>query len=183
MMRTMALVALLALAAAGEAYSDQNKAPAKPAPAPKGGVPKAGVPRMGPPITNPGSLAARLYRLNPSEREQALEKFPPERQEQVRKNLKWFDGLPKEQQQMVLKWEERFAALPPPERRAIQQQIQALNHLPKERHLMVGQALRRMQGMTDEQRLEFISRPSFRERFSPEELQIIEKLSEVLPPV
>lgn len=182
MIRIVALTGLLAIAAAGGPRSDQAKA-AKAPPAPKAApAPKGGTPKMGPGMRNPASPAVRLYQLNPAERERALEKLPPKQQEAIRNNLKWFDGLPKDQQAMVLKRDERFAALSPAERRAIQQQLQALNHLPPERSRAVRQALRRLQGLPDERRLELLNRPAFRNRFSPEELQMMEKLSEVMPP-
>ena len=184
MIRAIAVIGLLAVAAAGGARADQNKAKAAPPAAKgafKGGVPKGGAPK-GPRMTNPTSPASRLYRLTPAERERALEKLPPAQQERIRNNLKWFDGLPKNQQEMVIKREERFSAMPPQEQRAILQQFQALNRLEPDRRRAVGAALRMLQGLPDEQRLDRINRPAFRNRFSPEELHMIEKLSEVMPP-
>lgn len=180
MIRTVALIGLLAWAAAGGPRADQKEAKAPP-PA-RGAAPKGGTPKMGPAMRNPASQASRLYRLTPQEREQALEKLPQAMQDRIRNNLKWFDGLPKDQQEMVVKRVEKFAALPPAERRAIQQQIQTLNQLPPDRRRMVGTALRRLQGMSDEDRVALLNRPAFRNRFTPEELQMMEKLSEVMPP-
>src|SRR5262249_22621991 len=55
----------------------------------RGGPRSAGgvLPKAGPRLTNPGSLAARLYKASPQERERALEKLPAAQQENIRKNL------------------------------------------------------------------------------------------------
>ncbi len=185
MIRTVQLVGLLALAAAGGICANQPKAPkappAKAAPA-KGGAPKGGAPKMGPRLNNPASLAARLYQLSPAEREQVLEKVPPQQQQRIREQLRYFDSLPKDQQQMMVERAERFAAMTPPQRREFQQSLQALNHLPPERRQMVAQALRRLQMLPEADRVVRLSSPAFKSRFTPDELHIIDKLSEVIVP-
>lgn len=185
MIRTVQVIGLLAMAAAGGLCADQNK-PAK-APPPKArpeAAPKGGAPKMGPALRNPGNQAARLYQLTPAERELALEKLPPAQQQRIRANLTWFDGLPKDQQQMVLKGVERFAALTPRERVEFNQTFRALNQLPPERRQMVGLALRRLQVLSPADRAVRLNSPAFKSRFTPDELHMIDKLSEViLPPM
>ena len=187
MIRIVHLVGLLALAAAGGICADQNK-PIKPPPppkaAPKAAAPKGGAPKAGPRITNPASQAARLYQLNPAEREQALEKVPEPQQSRIREQLKYFDSLPKEQQQMMIRRAERLAALSPQERRAFQQAFQAFRQLPADRRQMVGGALRRLQVLPEAERVMRLNSPAFKQRFTPAELQMIDRLSEViLPPM
>jgi Protein of unknown function (DUF3106) len=187
MIRCIQVIGLLALAAAEGICADQTKA-AKAPPAPKGGpkagATKGGAPKMGPRITNPASQAARLYQLNPAEREQALEKLPEPQQTRIREQLKYFDNLPKDQQEMMLKGVERFAALSQQERREFQRTLQAVNQLPPERRVMVRQALRRLQVLPEADRVIRLNSPAFKNRFTPEELHMIDKLSEViLPPM
>jgi hypothetical protein len=188
MIRIVQAIGLLVLAVVAGICSDQEK-PAKPPPPPKpppkaAAAPKGGNPKMGPRIVNPASLAARLYQLSPAERDRVLEKLPPEQQKRIRDQLKYFDGLPKDQQQMMLAGVERFAALSPQERQAFNQQLRALNQLPLERRQMVAQALRRLQLMSDAERVVRLNSPAFKSRFTPEELHMIDKLSEViLPPM
>ena len=188
MFRSLHVTGLLVLAATVGVCADQNKpekAPAPPKGSPKAAAaPKGGAPKMGPRPTNPASQAAKLYSLSPEERERMLEKFPPKQQEGIRNNLKWFDGLPKEQQQAVMGRAERFAALTPQERAEFQRQFRALGQLPPERRQMVNGALRRLQGMSEAERVVRLNSPAFKQRFSPEELHMIDKLSEViLPPM
>ena len=188
MIRVLQVGGLLWLAAAS-GLCDQRR-PAKepltvrpPATGPNA-LRKGGAKAAGPRITNPASPAARLYQMSPEERERALEKLPDPRREAIRKQLEYFDSLPKEQQQVMLGRTERFAALPPEKRRAFMQQMQALNQLPQERRQLVGGALRRLQSMSDLERANVLNSQQFRNRFSPQEQKIIADLSEVLlPPI
>ncbi len=188
MIRIVYVSGLLALAAVEGVCADQNKPP-KPAPPPPKPAAKAapkpgGAPKMGPRIVNPGSQAAKLYQFSPAERERALEKVPEPHQSQIRAQLKYFDSLPKDQQEMMIKGVERFDALTIPERREFQQNLQAVNKLPPERSQMVRQALRRLQLMPEADRVIRLNSPAFKDRFTPDELHMIDKLSAViLPPL
>ncbi|SPE37756.1 conserved exported hypothetical protein [Candidatus Sulfopaludibacter sp. SbA6] len=192
MIRVLQVGGLLWLAVA-VGLSNQNKAAkTPPPPRPPAGRPNApnkggnggGAKALGPRITNPGSPAARLYRMSPEERERALEQLPPARQQAIRNQLQYFDSLPKDQQQVMLSRTERFAALPPEKKRAFMQQMQAVNQLPPERRQMVVGALRRLQSMSDQQRANVLNSQQFRNRFSPGEQKMIGDLSEVmLPPM
>lgn len=190
MIRALQVGGLLWLAAV-VGLCDQKK-PAKAPPPPRPPAAKPNVPNkggnggraLGPRITNPGSPAARLYRMTPEERERALEKWPLAQQQAIRNQLQYFDSLPKDQQQVMLSRTERFAALPPEKKRAFMQQMQAVNQLPPERRQMVVGALRRLQSMSDSQRVIILNSPQFQNRFSPEEQKMINDLSEVmLPPM
>jgi hypothetical protein len=153
--------------------------PAKTAPA-KGGVPKQQpIPKGAARLVNPASIAARLYRMSPEEREHALEKLPTEQaRENARKQLEWFDSLPKEQQAAQLRRLDRFAELTPEKRAEVRGLILEANHLPPARAAAVRQALFRLQQMTDQERENTLHRPAFQARFSPEELRIITGLSD-----
>jgi hypothetical protein len=147
-----------------------------PPPPPKGLEPK------GPRFSNPASAAARLYLATPEQRERALERLRPEQQESARRNLAWFDGLAKEDQAIVIRRTERFAAMPPAKKRVFILHMQVLNRMPPPRKKMITAALVRLQTMPDEQRAEALASVEFRSRFSPDEHKIIEDLSEVMPP-
>jgi hypothetical protein len=152
--------------------------PAKAAPA-KGGVPKQQpIPKGAARLVNP-SPAARLFRMSPEEREHALEKLPTEQaRANARKQLEWFDSLPKEQQAAQLRRLDRFAELTPEKRAEVRGLIVEANHLPPQRAAAVRQALFRLQQMTDQEREATLHRPAFQARFSPEELRIITGLSD-----
>jgi len=140
--------------------------------------------RPGAPMINPANPVTRLYRAGPEERERALEKLPPAMQQQFRNQLQRFDSLTPAQQQLQLKWVERYSALPRDQQMAFRQQLQALQKLPPERKQPVAVALRRLEGMNDAQRRRVLGSEEFKSRFSGEELKMISDLSVVmLPPM
>lgn len=156
---------------------DTPPPPAKPA---KGGVPRQQpIPKGGARLVPPGSIAARLFRMSPEEREHALEKLPNEQaRENARKLLAWFDSQPKETQEMQLRRLDRFAQLTPEQRAEVRGLIAEVNHLPPPRAGAVRQALYRLQQMTEQQREVTLARPAFQARFSPEELRVIRGLAD-----
>ena len=84
----------------GRVFSEQS--PDRPVPTPfRKNAAKAANPA--PRLVNPESVAARLMRATPEQRERALQLFPPDRQAQLRKQLAWFDSLPKAQQEIQLR--------------------------------------------------------------------------------
>ena len=159
--------------------------PANPARnAPNGGNKVPGARQVGAPIINPANPVTRLYRASPEERERALEKLPPKMQEQFRNQLKRFDSLTPAQQQLQLKWVERYSALPSEQQTAFRQQLQALQKLPPERKQPIATALRRLEGMPDAQRRQVLESDEFKSRFSDDERKMISDLSVVmLPPI
>jgi hypothetical protein len=188
MKRILQIGSLLLLVGVGAAYGRRSQAkdapppkstPAKPA-AGKGGVPKQQpIPKGAARLVNPASVAARLFRMSPEEREHALEKLPTEQaRERARKELAWFDSLPKEQQAMQLQRLDRFAQLTPEQRAEVRGLYAEVNALPPPRATAVRQALYRLQQMTDVQREVTLARPAFQARFSPEEFRIITRLAD-----
>jgi hypothetical protein len=135
-----------------------------------------------PRLVDPGSLAAQLMRAAPEERERALARFPAERQEQLRKQLTWFDALAKEQQEIQIRRIERFAGLSTQRQAVAREQIRAFNQLPAARKQAVRRALTLMQSLTPAQRAKRLRAPSFQRRYSENERKIIEDLSEALLP-
>jgi hypothetical protein len=184
------LLACVAAAAASDQKNESGQAArpvvARPALPRNGGGPKMNNPRprLGPPLSNPASPAARLYRATPEERDRALEKLPPKLQEQIRAQLGRFDGMPKEQQQVLIRRAEAFAALSPGEQSLVRRQMAALGKLPQERRGAIGRALRRLQPLSQDEREKMLGSDEFKTRFSPEEQKMIADLSAVmLPPM
>jgi hypothetical protein len=196
MTRVLAICGLLL--ASGAVYAADQKAEHKSPPAPRPApVRPANPPRnapapnkapggrqMGAPLINPATPAARLYKASPEERERALEKLPPNMQQQIRNQLQRFDSLAPAQQQLQLKWVERYSALPLEQQAAFKQQLQALQKLPEERRRPIATALRRLESMPDTQRRQELDSDEFKSRFSPDERKMISDLSVVmLPPM
>ena len=133
-------------------------------------------------LVNPESVAARLMRATPEARERALARFPADRQEQIRKQLAWFDALPKAQQQVQIRRIERFAALSPERQAVVREQMKAFNQLPPGRKQAVRRILTVLQGLAPRQRARRLQAPALQARFSEQERKIIEVLSEAWLP-
>jgi hypothetical protein len=121
----------------------------------------------------------------PQQRARALALLPPARQTQIRKQLEWFDSLSKAEQDAQIQRLERFASLPPDQQLLVRLQMQALEKLPPARRQLIQRAMVMLQGLPPAQRAARMNNPNFRSRFSPEELKIIENLSDawlVAPP-
>src|SRR5271157_1406132 len=192
MKRWLELGAVLLLGAVAGLCDDQKPAAKVPPPPPrpavkapaknnaaKGGVPKAGVQRL----VNPANPATRLFRMAPEQRERAFEQMNPQQQEQARKLVGWFDGLPREQQAIQLRRIEHFEQLPPEQRVEVKGLIKEAQELPEPRRVLVRQALMRLQNLSDADRDRFLHSPQFKARFSAEEQRLITRLADAwLPP-
>ena len=140
----------------------------------------------GPParLLNPANPAARLMLATPEQRQKALENLSPQQQERIRRQLAWFDALPKPQQQLQIQRLHRFAALTPDQRMAVRRQIQAFNQLPPERKAMVRRVWQALESLPPRKRAARLSSEAFKTRFTPEEQQIVTGLADAwLPPL
>lgn len=180
---TVGSLLLLVVGASYGSGKSQGKEAPPPKPAPskpaRGGVPKQPIPKGAARLVNPASVAARLYRMSPEERESVIDKLPNEQaRERARKEMAWFDSQPKEAQAIQLRRLDRFAQLTPEQRAEVGGLIFEVNHLPPPRAGAVRQALYRLQQMNDLQREVTLARPAYQARFSPEEFRLIKGLAD-----
>jgi hypothetical protein len=139
---------------------------------------------VGAPLINPSNVVTRLYKASPEERDRALEKLPPKMQEQFRSQLKRFDSLTPPQQQLQLKWVDRYSALPRQQQESFKLQWQALAKMTPEQRRPITTALRRLEGLPDAQRRQLLESEDFKSRFSADERKMISDLSVImLPPM
>lgn len=166
--------------------ADQKNKPApapKPAPPPRNfnmKGPGGGVPKGAPRINNPGP-AQRLLQMTPEQREQALEKFPPQQQAQIRQQLDRLDKLSQAEKDHIARQVRGLDSLPPPQRRIVTQQLNAFRKLPDDRIRPMRQELLRLMKMPEEQRDARLNSEEFKKNFSPEEQGILSDLSRNLP--
>lgn len=130
---------------------------------------------------------ARLRELPPQEQERILknnrryQSLPPERQERIRENLKHWNQLSPDEKQQVRKREQVYSKFTPEQRRNVRRMSGEWRNLRPAERRRVRMALRRMGGMTLEERQKFLGSPEFRERFSPEEQNILRGLGRLFP--
>ena len=158
----------------------KGSAPARPAAKAfkDAGLPKGPAAKGALRLVNPANVAARLYRMTAEQREQALEPLPPRMQENLRKQLTWFDGLSKEQQVQELRRMDRYGQLTPEKQAEVRELLNAAQQLPPPRKGMVRQALARLENMPEGQRAAFLASPRFKNLFTTEEQRIITGLAD-----
>src|SRR4051812_8892268 len=179
-MRSVVQIGAVLLVAMTSVAFAQPKAILRPAAKglPKGlpkGMPKKGMP--GPANAN----VERLLMMAPEQRDRALEKLPPKQQENLRRRFEQFDKLPPEERARRIEMWKRFESLPPEKREVLTRQIQAFRALPDDRLIVMRPALNRLSRMTPEERQARLNSEAFKNRFSPEELQMLSDLAENYP--
>lgn len=119
----------------------------------------------------------RLGKMTPADRKKALEKLPAERRRAIENRLEQYNKLTPEEKARF----QRFNSLPPQRQQAVRQAIGGLTKLPPERQQVVRDELRQMQGLAPGAREARINSDEFREKYSPQEQQLIEQLRDIVP--
>jgi hypothetical protein len=133
-------------------------------------------------INDPGAnIAQRLLAMTPEQRDRALEKFPPERQAQIRQRLERLDSLPPRQRERLIRQYQMLASLPPQKQLLVRRQIQAFNRLPAERKLIVAPEMQKLRRMPESQREARVASEEFKSKFTPAEQQMLSDVSQYLP--
>ena len=130
----------------------KNKVVAKPAPKPPAPAAKAAKQA---PRSIPGKQIEQLQKMSSEEREKALAKLPPDRREQVEKQLNRLDQLSPEQRKELDQRFEKLQSFPPARQRAVRQEVQSLR------------------GMSFSDRQARLHSEEFQQQFAPEEQQLI----------
>jgi hypothetical protein len=127
------------------------------------------------------TMLDRLERMSPEELERLLEKLPPERRKRIEERLRRYESLTPEQRERLREQFERFRQLPPERQQAVRQLFQRLSQLPEDRRRAVRRGVWELQMLDQTRRPIRMDRPWFRNRYSPEELQMIRELLEAAP--
>lgn len=128
------------------------------------------------------------HNLTPEQQEKALEsdpgfkKLPPERQAELKNNLRQFNSLPQPQRERALRRWEYLETLSPQQREQLRQANRELKALPDGRELALHRALRALRQMTPEHREEVYKTDRFRNTFSGQEQDILKRLAAMSPP-
>jgi hypothetical protein len=174
-------IATLLVAAEASVLCAAPKEPAKvvrPAQPPRPPAPPKGAAK----VNNPGaSVAQRLMRMTPEQRERALEKLPPQQQAQIRQRLERLDNLPPQQRERVIQQYQEFQSLSPEKQNLVTRQIQAINHLPDDRGPVVRAELQRLRRMPENEREARMASEEFKGKFTPAEQQMLSDISANLP--
>ena len=133
-------------------------------------------------INDPGaSVAIRLLQMDPEQRERALEKFPPQRQAEIRQRLEQLDNLPPQQKVRRIREYQMLASLPPETQRLLRGQIQAFNQLSDDRKQIVAPEMQKLRRMPESDREARIGSENVKNRFTPAEQLMLSTVSQYMP--
>lgn len=138
---------------------------------------------------HPPEFFRQLRDLPPGEQDRVLandarfHQLPPERQQQIRDNLSRWNQLTPEQHAAMRKDEEFFQSLPVENRARVRRQLSspAWQQLPPDRRRAIVGAFRQMRDLSAADRQKFLDGPDVQKNFSPQERDMLAKLSGVLP--
>ncbi|MGA2595836.1 MAG: DUF3106 domain-containing protein [Bryobacteraceae bacterium] len=119
-----------------------------------------------------------FMRMSPADREKALERLPPERQEKVRQQLQRYDEMPPERKAQL----QRLWQLPPDKQQRVRSSMRDFSELPQDRRRAMRQQLQSMGTMSAEERSDYLKSPEFKQQYSPDEQEMMKNMSEILPP-
>ena len=125
----------------------------------------------------------RLLKMSPEQRQKALDRLnlPPQRRQNIERRLNEIQKLPPDMQNRARTRLEMLNSLPQPRQNQVRRSINQYAAAQPERKAQMNQALQRIAPMSDEDRRAYMNTEEFRNRFSPNEQQIIGNLSEITP--
>lgn len=116
-------------------------------------------------------------RMTPEQRKRAMANLPPERRKKLQKQLDVYDRLTPAQRNQ-LDW---FNHLPPNRQEAFRKVYKQFVQEPPERQQILRDEMSRLTSMTQAERQARLSTPEVRSRFTKNEQQILDQMSEALP--
>jgi hypothetical protein len=138
-------------------------------------------PARGNPRPQPSEQLEKLLKMNPSDREKYLQGIPEQRRQNLQKRLDDFAKMPPARQTRVLSRLEMLNSLPPEKQQEVRKAMRQLQQLPEDRRALVSKELQLMALMPDEDRRAHMNSEDFRNRYSVDEQQMMESLSQVTP--
>lgn len=118
--------------------------------------------------------------MTPSERQQELRKLPPERRKQIQQRLDDYNRLPREERDRLRERYQQFSHLTPVKQELVRRQMKRFSEVPVERRRILSRELLRLRKASDEDRRSRINSEEFRNRYTLQEQQMLQDLSENL---
>jgi hypothetical protein len=118
--------------------------------------------------------------MSPEERDKAIQSLPPERQKQMRQKLATFNSLPTAEKQALREHYEAFSKLSPERQDLVRRQMRKFGETPPERRKALAREFQDLRNMPAAERQERIASEEFRSKYSPEEREMLQDLSENL---
>ncbi|MBY0505160.1 MAG: DUF3106 domain-containing protein [Bryobacteraceae bacterium] len=127
------------------------------------------------------AMIERWREMSPDERQQMVDRLPPERREAFRRRMEMWDSLNPQERKGAGDRLDRFRDLPPAQQRAARQAFRQFNQLPPERRREMRQEMTVLRGMSDEERTARLNSDDFRSKFDARERGLLQDLAASLP--
>jgi hypothetical protein len=133
------------------------------------------------PMGKPAGPVEKLSKLPPDQRKKQLEKLPPERRAKVEHQLEKFNELSPQEQERLKRQAEAFQKMPLQKQQAFRQGMKQFNLLPEPRQTSLRGELNTLSHLSDAQRRARMNSDEFRNKYTANEKQILDKLSSAYP--
>jgi hypothetical protein len=129
---------------------------------------------------NVADTVDRLTRMPVQDRERALAGLPPGQQKEISKRIDEIDRIDPANREQLLKRYRKFDTLTPQEKDEFRGVLRQIQKLPEHRHEAVTEELDHLSKLSLQDRTRRINSEEFRNRFSPDERQILSNKSSAL---
>ena len=123
----------------------------------------------------------RLMRMSPEQREQLLSRLPPQRRQNIERRLERYSRLSPDQRELLRAQYNWFHNLPPEKQFDLRKAFARFANQPPERQDVMRAELEQLRVMRPPQRWEAMGSPDFRDRFNPNERDIIGRIVDLMP--
>ncbi|MFB3825504.1 MAG: DUF3106 domain-containing protein [Bryobacteraceae bacterium] len=134
-----------------------------------------------PPVPAAASPLDRWNQMSPAQRDRALAKLPPDRQKSMIQRLDEFNRLPEAEKNRLRQRYARFSQMPQEKQELLRRQMRSFNQVPPDRRRVLAREIQNLRRLSDDDRRARVASEDFRGRYSAEEQQMLQDLSEYYP--
>lgn len=145
----------------------------------RGGMKKG--PGLGGPLPPPPAVLDRWRGMSAEERQQMVDRLPPERREVFRRRMEMWANMNSEERKGVRDRFDRFRDLPPAQQTTARRAFRQFNQLPPERRQDLRQEMNSLRKLTEEERTARFNSEEFRNKFDAHERGLVQDLAASLP--
>ncbi|MCU1275819.1 MAG: hypothetical protein JWO48_3250 [Bryobacterales bacterium] len=122
----------------------------------------------------------RFNRMSPEQRQQALEKLPPERRKKIEDQLNQYNSLTPEQRRQLRSRYQAFNQFPPEKQNQARRLFRQFGELPPARQGPIRQEFENLRTMPDAERRARMNSDEFRNKYDSHEQKFLSDLSGLL---
>jgi ABC-type Fe3+/spermidine/putrescine transport system ATPase subunit len=124
----------------------------------------------------------RWNAMKAEDRDRVLSKLPPDRQQKIRDQIARFNSLPESEQQRLRERYQRLQQMAPEKQDAIRRELRQFNETAPERRRALAREMRQLRGLSEGDRRARIAGDEYRNRYTPDERQMLQDLTDYLSP-